>query len=87
MPRREAMDTRRALRHLKHRELTAGWNSWVEMVEEANVAEALRERARSAVLHLANRKLSVGWNAWVAFASERLEALQMHENPDIYAKV
>ena len=57
--------------------LSAGWNSWVAMVEEQREAQEVREGARSVVLHLMNRKLSIGWNAWAAFISERLEALQL----------
>ena len=57
--------------------LSAGWNSWVELVEEQREAKELLESACSVVLHLMNRKLSIGWNAWATMASERLDALQL----------
>ena len=75
--RREAINTRRALRHLKHRKLSRGWNSLAAMAAEQRAAQEVRAIARSCVLHLANRKLSMGWNSWAAMAAERLEVLEL----------
>ena len=78
--RREALNTRRAVLHLKHRELSLGLNAWISMMAEQEEVDESREAARRVVLRLMQGKLSAGWNSWEAFASERQEALKQIQN-------
>eukprot|EP00964_Phaeocystis_antarctica_P077950 scaffold48444_cov40-Phaeocystis_antarctica.AAC.1 len=74
----------KSLLHLLHRELCAGWNSWLAMATERRAAlelwlEATRKRASmsTSLLHLLHRELCAGWNSWVAMATESRAALEL----------
>ena len=56
--------------HLANRELSKGWNAWLELV-------SMRKLQHGALARMKNRQLSGGWNAWVEEAALQAEFKQV----------